>query len=349
MRQSKEYAPVSSARLIFQNLDEYASSLSDPKGCHKSSQLKDLQGYVLQTSFIPSEADMRVIHTIMQTITSERNASFRQSFGLQASDLLNLSTSFNWQFTLLSLGPHEYATCFLVPRAAQIPIGYILVKPFDTSTWCCVVLSGTVVVLLLKRFGQSVNRSVPRALLTLLQCVFSSPNRISRSHFERRILTICMVSCLVLASSYQSIIVSLISNPAFYPELDTEAHINSSCALLMGNDNELGGMHFRNTFVDRASFKAGSSCVCSSCRLERFIRDHPQITTLYRISNLRMHPFPMLLALVDAHYPPFNALVEFYLARFLEAGITGKLLSDGKLKLSNNEKHARRVAQDPAG
>ena len=290
--------------------------------------LNDLQKYELHFVFIPSVSDQAVIETMVRSLSIDRNGTLKKPIGLEPATLLNLSTTYKWHFTMLTIGPLEYATCFIVPRAGLVPIWYILVAPFDTATWLGILTTGMVIVILLKLYGKS---SLLGSAIMLLQSVFTSPNRIARTHFERRILTACMLGCLVLVSSYQSIIYSLISNPIFYAELDTEQLINSSCAIYMLN--ELEGINtFRDMFVDRAKFKTGVSCLCASCQMKYIMRNHTDLFWQYRISRHRTHPFPMLIALVDRDYQPLNELVRFYVSSFLEAGLTTKMLRDGQAK-----------------
>uniref|UniRef100_A0A182VSL8 Ionotropic glutamate receptor C-terminal domain-containing protein n=1 Tax=Anopheles minimus TaxID=112268 RepID=A0A182VSL8_9DIPT len=222
----------------------------------KLQDMNDLLRYKLNFAYIPGESDQTVINTIVNSISNTRNGSLEDPLGLDPIALVNLSSTFQWRFTILTLGPLEYATCFFVPRASLAPIGYILVTPFDAATWTGILLTGIVIVILLKLFGQA---SLQGSVIMLLQSVFTSPNRIARSYFERRILTACMIGCLVLISSYQSIIYSLISNPIYYPELDTEQLINSSCPIFMLNNFE-GIDTFQNTFTDKAQFINGKSC-----------------------------------------------------------------------------------------
>uniref|UniRef100_A0A2Y9D2I5 Ionotropic receptor n=1 Tax=Anopheles gambiae TaxID=7165 RepID=A0A2Y9D2I5_ANOGA len=284
----------------------------------------DLRRYELNFAFIPSESDRAVIETILSPLSIIRNGTLKTPFAMRSTSLLNLSAEYRWQFTLIPFGPLQYATCFIVPRAGLMPIWYIMVAPFDTSTWLCVLLTGVVIVVLLKRYGKT---SLFRSAIMLLQSVFTSPNRIARTHFERRILTACMLGCVVLVSSYQSIIYSLISNPIFYPELDTEQLINSSCAVYMLS--ELEGIHsFQEMFIDESNFKIGKSCVCSSCRLNHLIQDEINEFPELRISRHRTHPFPMMIALLDRDYTPLTQLVHFYVSSFFEGGLTVKLLQD---------------------
>uniref|UniRef100_A0A182JCC9 Ionotropic glutamate receptor C-terminal domain-containing protein n=1 Tax=Anopheles atroparvus TaxID=41427 RepID=A0A182JCC9_ANOAO len=306
------------------------------------NELTDLQGYELHTAFVPDESDRSVIGSVMQTLADDRNGSLVKPMGLQAASLMELSRRAQWQFSLVTVGPLAYATCFFVPRAVRVPIGYILVGPFDTGIWIGVLVTASLVVLLLKRFGQASRGSLVSAIVTLLQSVLTSPNRISRSAFERRILTACSLGCVVLVSSYQSMIFSLISNPAYYPELDTEQQINRSCSLLVLVMDELGGIDtFRDSFFDTASFRTGESCVCTTCRLERVLRRKPQLAKVYRASRHRTHPFPMLISLVDRHYPPLNELVERYVSGFFEAGLTVKLMMDRRMARGEGRVHFR--------
>uniref|UniRef100_A0A182JYM3 Ionotropic glutamate receptor C-terminal domain-containing protein n=1 Tax=Anopheles christyi TaxID=43041 RepID=A0A182JYM3_9DIPT len=280
---------------------------------------------IVFTSLFKDETDQDVVQSIVSSLSINRNGTLKQPIGLDPVALLNLSTAYKWHFTLLTFGPLEYATCFIVPRAGLVPIWYILVAPFDTATWLSILLTGIVIVLLLKLYGKS---SLFGSTIMLLQSVFTSPNRIARSHFERRILTACMLGCLVLVSSYQSIIYSLISNPIYYAELDTEQLINSSCAIYMLNELE-GIDTFRDMFVDKAQFQSGISCLCATCQMKYIMRNNSKTFQQYRISRHRTHPFPMLIALVDLHYQPLNELVRFYVTSFFEAGLTAKLIHDG--------------------
>uniref|UniRef100_A0A182YRA5 Ionotropic glutamate receptor C-terminal domain-containing protein n=1 Tax=Anopheles stephensi TaxID=30069 RepID=A0A182YRA5_ANOST len=268
--------------------------------------LKDLHNYQLHFAYIPSESDTAVINSIVHSLATSRNGSLADPIGLDPASMLNVSSTYQWHFTLLTLGPIEYATCFFVPKAGLVPIWFILIAPFDAVTWFGILLTGIAIVILLKLFGQA---SLFGSIIMLLQSVFTSPNRIARSYFERRILTACMLGCLVLVSSYQSIIYSLIANPIYNPELDTEQLINSSCAIFMLNNFE-GIDTFRSTFVEKAMFRNGESCVCSSCQIKDLIHTHPEQFKLYRLSRHRTHPFPMLIALVDRDYPPLNELVQ---------------------------------------
>ncbi|KFB38173.1 hypothetical protein ZHAS_00005484 [Anopheles sinensis] len=134
-----------------------------------SKELDDLQGYALFSVFIPGESDSFVIRTMMEKLVDDRNGSLSKPMPFQVPTLLNFSSQIQWQFSFITVGPFEYATCFFVPRAGLVPIGYILVAPFDTGTWIGVLLATFLVVLLLKRFGQASRGSFASAAITLLQ------------------------------------------------------------------------------------------------------------------------------------------------------------------------------------
>uniref|UniRef100_A0A182LUZ0 Ionotropic glutamate receptor C-terminal domain-containing protein n=1 Tax=Anopheles culicifacies TaxID=139723 RepID=A0A182LUZ0_9DIPT len=302
--------------------------------------LYDLQNYRLHFAYIPRESDSTIIDTIVNSLSNRRNGSLEEAIGLDPIALLNLSSTLQWRFTLLTLGPLEYGTCFFVPRAGLQAIGYMLVAPFDAATWTGILLTGVVIVILLKLFGKA---SLFGSVIMLLQSVFTSPNRIARSYFERRILTACMLGCLVLISSYQSIIYSLISNPIYHPELDTEQLINSSCSIFMLTSFE-GIDTFRNTFTEKVHFQNGKSCVCSTCQLKNLTQAHPQQFKQYRLSRHRTHPFPMLISLIDREYPPLHELVQLYVSGYFESGLTVKMLRDGQ-QMESSVEHFRESKQ----
>uniref|UniRef100_A0A182XKK8 Uncharacterized protein n=1 Tax=Anopheles quadriannulatus TaxID=34691 RepID=A0A182XKK8_ANOQN len=84
---------------------------------------------------------------MVESLSIDRNGTLKKPIGLEPAALLNLSTTYKWHFTMLTIGPLEYATCFIVPRAGLVPIWYILVAPFDTATWLGILTTGMVITI----------------------------------------------------------------------------------------------------------------------------------------------------------------------------------------------------------
>lgn len=118
-----------------------------------------------------------------------------------------------------------------VPRINKpIPLIYIITDPFDIPSWS-LILASIFVLSIIRTFITKLHTS--RDLMqnmTLVVGSFTVGSQVQYNHeVERLLFGLFLLLSVVLINAYQSLIISYLLSPRFYPELDTLQLINDSC------------------------------------------------------------------------------------------------------------------------
>lgn len=119
----------------------------------------------------------------------------------------------------------------LVPRLNKpIPSVHILTDPFDVLSWIMIVVVLTSLALL--RTGLGNRKTIIKFLQNICDILGSfttGSEVVFCREMERWLNAVCILLSVVVINAYQSMIISYLLCPRFYPELDTLELLNESC------------------------------------------------------------------------------------------------------------------------
>lgn len=245
------------------------------KTVHKYTELQwdpliaatnDLAGH----SFALSVQDP--IHTrFVEDFVSKTNGThtgYPASYTLSFIPLqLGLMTIFWYLPVYMHRSENLYA---LVPRLNRpIPTMYILTDPFDIPIW--ILILGMILTLACVRIYLNKVYTVKSFLKNVSSVVITftvgSDATFSRE-LDRQLSGLILLTSVVLVNAYQSMVISYLLSPRFYPELDTLHLLNESCCW------------DRSEIVDWYKFKQKDHCPST------FMFDHWSLNSLMQISKL---------------------------------------------------------------
>ncbi|KAL1374564.1 hypothetical protein pipiens_001649 [Culex pipiens pipiens] len=119
----------------------------------------------------------------------------------------------------------------MVPRLNKpIPSVHILTDPFDVPSWVMIVAVLTSLALLRTSLGN--RKTIVEFLQNICDILGSftiGSDVICCREMERWLNAVCILLSVVVINAYQSMIISYLLCPRFYPELDTLELMNESC------------------------------------------------------------------------------------------------------------------------
>lgn len=219
---------------------------------------------------------------------------------------------------------HHYS--LFVPQSLQKPMLLVLSDPFDVYIWVC-SLAVVAILAIYIEFGRG--RMIPRSffytLMDLVGVGLLGSSMSLRTKLEHSIVGLFMLISIVLVSAYQSLVISFLLSPRYYPELDTLKQVNESCNWYDDSDYiNLDEANFQNygkcdeeEFADmeyddaiRAKYERRCCQEITQELSEKLFNESAVVNECYRISKLvtRHHP---VFAVVLSRSPLFHTLGWF--------------------------------------
>nr|NP_001345557.1 ionotropic receptor 111 precursor [Aedes aegypti] len=228
----------------------------------------------------------------------------------------------------------------LVPRLNMPkPMIYVLIDPYDAATWVTYAAMVFLASILRSYFS---NRLTTSELLSNIRLIFGFiliDSSITFYHeLDRALLGLFKVMNIVLMTAYESLVISFLMSPRFYPEWDTIDQINESCIW----DESMTVEPFRFRHIRKLPLENGdiyssievgrnlSYCFVFSPRFNLLLRERkgqPLFTSGYRWSRATLQTSPVMAAAYGD--PAVREVIVFYAAAFFaEAGLYQHFLSE---------------------
>uniref|UniRef100_A0A182JMC4 Ionotropic glutamate receptor C-terminal domain-containing protein n=1 Tax=Anopheles atroparvus TaxID=41427 RepID=A0A182JMC4_ANOAO len=308
---------------------------------------RDMQGYSIGYVNTDFMRDTSYDREIGKTIAQNHNGSFKLMQGQ------GITQGIDYFYGVLYMGRNDYIVlpevselCFLVPRSSPLSVFWVLLDPYDVFGWIAFGVTVCMVALVLARFGESLRRyGVVLITLEILMSVINGPTHKFHGPFEKRVVGLFLLLCIVLISGYQSLVISFISAPRYEPELDTLEQINDTCFFQYDPYLVNLGYNFKNsydTYPEDSSFENSwkrKLCAVLPCSEAQVIKVNLEGETsdrmeglgifseeelelvkeqmkYFRYSKARMLP---IVAMYQAAFDsPVRPLVERYTRAFVE-------------------------------
>nr|NP_001345787.1 ionotropic receptor 113 [Aedes aegypti] len=196
----------------------------------------------------------------------------------------------------------------VVPRLLQAkPMIFVLVDPYDIETWMTygvmILASAFLRMFCSQRYGF---QQYVTSLQDIIACVvLSSPITFYRL-LEQLILGVFKLLSMVLMTAYESLVISFLLNPRFYPELNTIQQINDSCCWALSDDvmmlnfqhfDDCRSVFYEEHYVPSVQDQGRFSCYLVNPTFEKELKDlmaHDVIAKQYRWSKVQVQPYPVM-------------------------------------------------------
>ncbi|EDS32900.1 conserved hypothetical protein [Culex quinquefasciatus] len=111
-----------------------------------------------------------------------------------------------------------------------IPSIYVITDPLDISSWIS-LFSAVIGLSLIRTFisGMYTVRHILRDFVLVLECFTLGTKVLFHRNLEQLLFGLFLLLTVVLINAYQSMIISYLMSPRFYPELDTLELLNETC------------------------------------------------------------------------------------------------------------------------
>lgn len=147
-------------------------------------------------------------------------------FHLNSNDFLSV------YYNLIPVYLHRNEKTFvIVPWLNRaIPSIYVITDPFDLPSWVSIMVS-TVLMSLLRTYISEKHsiQNIALNIKVVLASFTTGTNLTFNRELERQLFGLFLMLSVVLINAYQSMIISYLLCPRFYPELDTLQLLNDTC------------------------------------------------------------------------------------------------------------------------
>ncbi|XP_020290189.1 uncharacterized protein LOC109857851 [Pseudomyrmex gracilis] len=271
-------------------------------------------------------------------------------------------------------GVYEDKLCFIAPTAGFVPKSYMPVMPFASDLWIALAVYNVLVSalwLLLNHFGKSLSRREPVVDLPSAGTTVSSRRRSSSDSPPR--INPCVLSCfdlvetmcyplkedadtdsaqkalligtlffgLVVTGLYQSCLVSSLSNPFHYPELNTLEQVADSNYTIITKYANLKENTFTNNDTLDVKLQSKFKVVTSNKPTIELVALNKKSIAFTRYSSIELEdqsmyydadgnnmlhvvdecPTTSLLSYVIRLYSPYREKVDELILRMQQAGL----------------------------